>query len=219
MAPYDGDLWAYVAKPTETSDRDEESKGFEQLFNLCLRDDGGMRYHIPRIVPRLDPNGFVVPELLAEKIRAASGDGWEEITKWSTFAGHYRGGTPQWETMARLACEAAQALPSGDRSHVYFSLEFHEPVVHSGRIGEVSARWQMEVDAARGGLDGTAMDDPLRGYWRFRFESAKADLVRETRRVEEEEEGGEGAIGPRSALRARQALLHGSCEPAVSAGS
>lgn len=156
----------------------EHKSALQALLSFNLRRDS-IGEVLPRYAARIDPEGVIVPAIVAEKLTALSEQGnAEELRLWSRYGAVYVEDTPAWRIIARSACEIAQRrFDQNTEGAIYLSLTGQDVETWSGPYGELHPPWQQAVDAAREAPSREA-DSVLRGFKTWKLAIAQAEYER-----------------------------------------
>ncbi len=170
-----------------------EEKADPQIIE-CLKELLQINFHksilgfeLPEIIKNLDPEGFILPDLILEKIENREFR-WEKPKgyEWTRYAGQYQINSPAWREIAKKACEYANGLEHKEKVEIYSSLLPSGIISWEGPYGEFNPRWQQEIQIAK--EDSCKEQDPdLKKFFEWRLKVAQDDFDREKLRFEEDE--------------------------------
>jgi hypothetical protein len=158
------------------------AKAVGEVLEL-IRDNGSVGYYLPEMLRDVDPEGLVVPNVLAA--RASSASGAEDVRRLARIGGAYAINSQPWRTIALATIRAASPLGSDALRAAYGALGDRGIRSWSGAVGEVPPIFLAAVDDARRNLDGETQQE-LRPYWQQRLEIAEADLREQEQRAKED---------------------------------
>ena len=131
-------------------------------------------YSLPKHLLDIDPEGLLVPELVAARIETGGGD-QDRIWRLARLAGQMDDATAGWRSIARAALQAASRMPDQERRSIYFALGDHFPSAFSVRRGEVPEHFVAAAADARQQLD-SEVEDIFKPLWQARLAAADAEL-------------------------------------------
>jgi hypothetical protein len=80
-------------------------------------------YHLPEYLADIDPEGWLVPELVVQKIASKPNPTGDDIYPWSRFAASYFPNSDPWRLIAAASTKAAADLSDRSKTGIYLSLE------------------------------------------------------------------------------------------------
>ncbi len=93
----------------------------ERLLSLATR-KGLIGYLLPEFAVRTDPEGVLIPHMVADKIANAPAADEDLLHTWVRFAGYYPSNSPAWRIIAAAAIEKVAPLPLQERGRHYAAL-------------------------------------------------------------------------------------------------
>ena len=137
-----------------------------------MRQRGQLAYHIPRHARSVDPEGFIVPEVIVAEMRAVAANGAQEVANWSRLAEQYPKNSDPWRRIASAACTIAQGFDSRGKNHIFHQLEDGSRS-SSHPAGEMNPQPAAELEQCR--QDQAEEQDPaLREYRQWAVDRAQA---------------------------------------------
>ena len=147
-----------------------------------VTDNGSVGYSLPEVLRDVDPEGLVVPGIVAVRLASAADDQIRRLTRTS---GAYAVGSVPWRTIAKAAIVAARTQGLDVRRSVFSSLRDRGLRTWSGRPGEVPRIFVAAVNEAKAALEAET-DVELRPFWEWQLTIAEAELHEEEERAKEE---------------------------------
>jgi hypothetical protein len=124
----------------------------------------------------VDPNGLVVPEIVAEHLKDIADPQSDDFWRWSRIGGAYfPNPTPEapWRTIAKVVCRYAQfAEDERRRSSLFYCLRRSHHHTFAGSAVDYFGRL---VDKARRELDAET-DADIKRFWEWNLAAAQAEL-------------------------------------------
>ena len=115
-------LTAFCETVTPQTAKDPQVRAqMERLLSLSTR-KGLIGYLLPDFAVRTDPEGVLIPILIAEKITNAPAADEDLLHTWVRFAGYYPTNSPAWRVIAAAAIEKVAGLPLSERGRHYAAL-------------------------------------------------------------------------------------------------
>jgi len=158
------------------------AKAVGELLDL-IKDNGSVGYYLPEMLRDADPEGLVVPNVLAA--RASNASDAEGVRRLARIGGAYAINSPPWRTIALATIRAASPLGSDALRAVYGALGDRGIRSWSGAVGEVPPIFLAAVDDARRNVEGETHQE-LRPYWQQRLAIAEAELREQEQRAKED---------------------------------
>ncbi len=147
-------------------------------------DTGMVGYYLPRLLQKVEPHGYLVPE----KVVCSLGDMSDvnDVRRLARIAGAYDIGSEAWRTIAKPIIECAAHLPSLEQRYSLFrALTPHGMRIWESIPGEVPQTFVKDVESACELLE-TETDAEFRPFWEWNLEVAKAKLERQREYAREE---------------------------------
>ena len=159
------------------------SKAIAVLIDLAPN-TGTIGYYLPRLLGYVDPEGLVVPQEVANHLRATSS--LDDLRRLARIADGYAIASPPWRTIAQPLVEHASREPRLPERRRLFSALMPKGVrVWWAASGGVPQEFVDGVQRAQELLDAET-DTAFRVFWEWHLEVAKAELRREEEEAKEE---------------------------------
>ena len=164
----------------------EISKAIAALIDLSSN-TGTTRYYLPRLLLGVDPEGLVVPQEVANRLRATSS--LDDLRRLARIAGGYAIASPPWRTIAQPLVEHAgrESRPL-ERRRLFSALMPKGARAWWAAPGGVPQEFVDGVQRAQELLDAET-DTAFRAFWEWHLEVAKAEFRREEEEAKEERGG------------------------------
>lgn len=161
----------------------EISKAIAALTDLSSN-TGTTRYYLPRLLLGVDPEGLVVPQEVANRLRATSS--LDDLRRLARIAGGYAIASPPWRTIAQPLVEHAgrESRPL-ERRRLFSALMPKGVRVWWAAPGGVPQEFVDGVQHAQELLDAET-DTAFRVFWEWHLRVARAELRREEEEAKEE---------------------------------
>lgn len=172
----------YVQRITkeEASDPDV-AKVVEELLGF-IDDKGTAGYYLPEVLRDIDPEGLVVPELVAA--RAGQVSELEQVRRLARIGEKYVAGTWPWEIIAKAVLRSPLVQSEDNQRSIFYALGGSSITAWSAAHGEVPPIFVAQVESTKSAL-AAAADENLRSYWSWRVARAEASLREEVQRAKE----------------------------------
>jgi hypothetical protein len=180
---YDSSLGQYVepVRPGVT-DPAELRAVLSELLDL-VDDQGTVGYRLNEILHDVDPNGLILADIIAERIRNATS---ESVWPYLRLARSYVVNTTAWRTIALPAIELAEKYETiEERNSVFATISNPGVRTWGGKPGEVGAIFITAVDTARQYRD-NEKDRRFLVLWNWYVGIAEAELELEQEDAKEE---------------------------------
>ena len=147
-------------------------------------------YKLPDVFIEIDPEGFLIPELITKKINDKVFL-WKQLKdtapeyEWTRYAGYYPINSRQWRVIAKTACNCAIKKIEKEKISIFSSLLDQEPQVITSRLGEVSPYYYSKVEKARSDL-AIENNQNIKEFMKWRLKLAEKELEDEKLRIIEE---------------------------------
>lgn len=174
-----------IVNPVEK--KDIVSKDMKAALDelLSFNNHKDLYYVLPDIVVKLDPEGFLIPAMLVERIKKGvflceKLEDTPSEYEWTRYAGYYFVNSKPWRMIAKVACGIAiqETETKNEKLSLFSSLLSHKSEVFSAHYGEVSPHFYNKVERAQSDLNNES-DSEIKEFMKWRWEVAKKDLERE----------------------------------------
>jgi hypothetical protein len=172
----------YVEAVSQANAGDLEVKNAVAAIVDLASETGSVRHHLPRILNDIDPDGRIVPGVVAHRITVAE---LPEIWNLARLAKAYAVNTQPWRTIARPVLGVAARAADEDRRSLYHALTMKESRAWTSAVGEVPKIYIEEVAEAEARLDAEGDADFL-PLWRWALKAAEARLHMEEELAKEQ---------------------------------
>lgn len=145
-----------------------------------------VNYYLPSLLRGIDPNGFVVPSLIADRIRLVGSEDQPRLLRLARFASAYPLGGEPWRVVARVALDVARHWTAGQRQQLYSVLSIsHGPTFFGGVPGEAPPIFAAKAQAARDFLERES-EDLFRPFWEWHVNATQSKARDWEERAKEE---------------------------------
>ena len=141
-------------------------------------------YKLPDIVAQLDPEGFLIPSLIVERItnKIFLCEKLEDTApeyEWTRYARYYSINSKPWRVIAKIACNIAlnETKIEREKYSIFSSLLNHKVQTFSSHPGEVSPYFYSKVERTQSDFFNESNPN-IKEFMRWRWECAKRELER-----------------------------------------
>jgi len=115
-------LTIFCQRISQESSSDENLRGEVETLVSFATKPGLVGYLLPKYVVAVDPEGILVPGILAQKIKATAPSDEDILHCWIRFGGYYPFNSDPWRTIAAATFEVMTSVPNGERGRFYAAL-------------------------------------------------------------------------------------------------
>lgn len=152
------------------------------LLNLIIK-NRGVGFYLPTYLVDIDPDGLIVPKLIAERIDSTKDE--DAIYSLAIVAGQYKIGTEPWRVIARSVISTAKESDETEKFHFFSALCREETKAWTRTRGEAAPRFVNAVGRAKS-LRDAEEDSHFSEFWDWFLKGAEAQLRSEEELAKEE---------------------------------
>ncbi len=187
MVPTRHRLTIYVSRVDSTRDPSpSEIERMGVLLEYAERKDT-LGFVAPQYAEDLDPNGVVIPGLVASKIESLNPKRKDTIWNWSRFAGSYGFNSPAWRQIAKAALRACAGFSPRDRDSIFVQLLPQGIKSSEYAVGEIDPRPERDLNIRKREMQ-EEKDEDLVVLRQWHLHMAQAEFDHALARYKEESE-------------------------------
>jgi len=180
---YHARISKYVRRVTAADVNDAKvRKAVDDLLTF-VNDNSSVGYHLPEVLRDIDPEGFLVPTVVAALCQ--TGGDSKFTRRLARIGGAYAVNSAPWRKIAAATIRAGTPHGAEALRHIYGALGERGVRSWSGTPGEVPPIFAAAVAEARAALNAEA-DGYLRPYWQYRLSIAEAEFRQQEEHAKEE---------------------------------